>query len=597
MAFYEGDTLKKRIEEGPLPIADALDIAIQISQELAKAHAAGIVHRDIKPANVMITKDGFVKIVDFGVAKLLGVTGPTQTGTTLGTVSYMSPEQVAGEDADQQSDVWWSLGAVLYELLTGRQAFRGDHQWAVMNAVTNRNPESPRSLRDGIPEDVEKLVERALEKPRDKRFWSAAEFLQAARACQAELTRPAAAASIDPLKALRKPRVAIPAVALLIALVAGALWAWSRTADARWAREEAIPEIARLAEAEDYVAAYALAEEAERYIPDDPVLSDLWPTISASVSIRTAQSGADVYVREYSSADGDWTHLGQTSLDDIRLPRGLFQWRIEKAGFQPLVIAAANPSFVLGNIPGTAGDVGGPSVELSLIEEDVVPPGMVQVPGGTWFVDLNGFLTFGLLTLDPFLIDQHEVTNEQFKEFVDGGGYENAAYWEGLEFSRDGQQLSWQEAMSEFVDSTGRPGPATWELGDYPNDQGRYPVTGVSWYEAAAYASFRGRALPTLFHWARAATSWDTVGDQVPLSNFEGAGSAPVGSHAGLGPYGTYDTVGNVREWVSNSAGTHRWILGGAWSDRPTGATAPTCRRSDTACHRSIARPSMESGR
>ena len=106
MGYYEGETLKQRIARGPLPIEDALDIAIQVTQGLQKAHESGIVHRDIKPANLIVTRDRAVKIVDFGIAKLLGVTGPTQTGTTLGTVSYMSPEQVAGKNADDQSDVW-----------------------------------------------------------------------------------------------------------------------------------------------------------------------------------------------------------------------------------------------------------------------------------------------------------------------------------------------------------------------------------------------------------------------------------------------------------------------------------------------------------
>jgi serine/threonine-protein kinase len=105
MAFYDGETLKARISRGPLPVKAALDLAIQIGQGLAKAHANGIVHRDVKPANLMVTSDGFLKIVDFGIAKLMDVTGPTQTGTTLGTVSYMSPEQVEGKPADQKSDV------------------------------------------------------------------------------------------------------------------------------------------------------------------------------------------------------------------------------------------------------------------------------------------------------------------------------------------------------------------------------------------------------------------------------------------------------------------------------------------------------------
>jgi serine/threonine protein kinase len=113
MAYYEGETLKKKIERGPLPFDQTLDLAMQIAQGLARAHEAGITHRDIKPANIMITTRGEVKIVDFGLAKLVGQTRLTKTGTTMGTVAYMSPKQAQGIDADHRSDIW-SLGVVLY---------------------------------------------------------------------------------------------------------------------------------------------------------------------------------------------------------------------------------------------------------------------------------------------------------------------------------------------------------------------------------------------------------------------------------------------------------------------------------------------------
>ena len=116
MAHYEGETLKEKIERGPLPVTEAVDIAAQIASGLAKAHHQHIVHRDIKPGNLLVTPDGLVKIIDFGLAKLGGLTKITETHTTMGTMAYISPEQARGEEVDQRSDVW-SLGVVLYEML------------------------------------------------------------------------------------------------------------------------------------------------------------------------------------------------------------------------------------------------------------------------------------------------------------------------------------------------------------------------------------------------------------------------------------------------------------------------------------------------
>ena len=141
MAHYEGETLKERIDRGPLDLSDAIDIATQVGQGLAKAHAAGIVHRDIKPANLMVTKDGTIKILDFGLAKLTGAEGVTQTATTVGTVAYMSPEQARGQQGDHRTDIW-SLGVVLYEMLAGTPPFRGENLAAVVHAILERDQPS-----------------------------------------------------------------------------------------------------------------------------------------------------------------------------------------------------------------------------------------------------------------------------------------------------------------------------------------------------------------------------------------------------------------------------------------------------------------------
>ena len=168
--------------------------------------------------------------------------------------------------------------------------------------------------------------------------------------------------------------------------------------------------------------------------------------------------------------------------------------------------------------------------------------------------------------LPDYWIDKYEVTNKKFKEFVDRGGYENRDYWKHP-FMEDGRVLSWEEASARFRDETGRLGPATWKLGEFPRGQEEYPVRGVSWYEAAAYAEFAGKSLPTIFHWAWAAwTPWsDAI---VPFSNFRPEGPAPVGAFKGMSPWGSYDMAGNVKEWCWNRAGgDQRYTLGGAWNE------------------------------
>ena len=178
MGYYEGKTLKERIESGPLPISEAIDIVRQVGDGLVAAHAAGIVHRDVKPANIILTTAGSAKILDFGIAKLTGVTGLTDTGITMGTVSYMSPEQVNGEGADQQSDVW-ALGAVFYEMLTGQPPFGGDRPGVVMHAISSAAPIPVPALRPDTPPAVARVVTRALEKSRRQRHATVGELLDA----------------------------------------------------------------------------------------------------------------------------------------------------------------------------------------------------------------------------------------------------------------------------------------------------------------------------------------------------------------------------------------------------------------------------------
>ncbi|UCF79178.1 MAG: protein kinase [Candidatus Eiseniibacteriota bacterium] len=186
MECVEGQSLKERISSGPLTLDEAITIATQVAEGLQKAHEKDIVHRDIKSANIMITSDGQTKIMDFGLAKLAGVTKVTKTGTTMGTIAYMSPQQARGEPVDHRTDIW-SLGVVLHEMLTGRLPFRGDHDAAVFYSITNSDPEPLTNLRSDIPLEFERIVEKALAKDPEKRYERVEELIDELRALRERL--------------------------------------------------------------------------------------------------------------------------------------------------------------------------------------------------------------------------------------------------------------------------------------------------------------------------------------------------------------------------------------------------------------------------
>ncbi len=176
MQYYEGDTLRQRIDQGPIPLPQALDIAAQVSRGLVKAAAQGIIHRDIKPANMILTADGTVKIVDFGLAQYAG-SGVTKTGMHVGTIAYMSPEQTRGDSVDQRTDIW-SLGIMLYEMLSGTLPFQGGSDQAVINTILNSKPESLSRLLPSLPPNVVSIVERATHKDPARRYPDAEAILQ-----------------------------------------------------------------------------------------------------------------------------------------------------------------------------------------------------------------------------------------------------------------------------------------------------------------------------------------------------------------------------------------------------------------------------------
>ncbi len=559
MEYVDGESLDRRLAAGGLPVAEALEIAVQIAGALAAAHGAGIVHRDIKPANLMLARAGRVKVLDFGLAKLqsaaaLDSLAPTfesppltWQGAILGTPLYMSPEQAEGEAADARSDVF-SFGVVLYEMLAGARPFHGDSQAAAIAALLRAPTPSLRAARASVPPELAGIVERCLERDPARRYPSATELERDLLACRARL----GGSTLSVRDLLRRPRIAIPATLLALAVLALGAWVWVRSAQRRWARTVALPEIERLIEEEKLIAAARLGRRAERALPGNPQLERLWQRFSVPAAVRTAPPGAEIFVKDYLAPEEAWEPLGVAPIDGLRVSDQMLRFRVAAPGFETIEVGA------LGTVAP-----GGLEFAFTLAAAGQAPAGMVRVPGGPFRYQFAPSVE-----LDAFWIDRHEVTNRQYQEFVDAGGYRRAELWREP-FVREGGNLSWDEAIALFRDATGRLGPATWELGTYPEGQGDFPVRGVSWYEAAAYAAWAGQALPTLHHWFKAADPGN-LPEVVRLSNFGGQGPAPVGSHAGLGPYGTFDMAGNVQEWVSNATGAsgeRRYILGGAWSD------------------------------
>ena len=545
-----GESDISTIPSSEFRVPNALNIITQIAEGLSEAHKADIVHRDIKPENILIDNEGRVKILDFGLAKLKGVSKLTKESSTLGTVNYMSPEQARGESVDHRSDIW-SFGIVLYELFSGRLPFQGDYEQSLVYSILNDEPEPITKFKHEVSSDLEKTVHKALKKDKTARYQSVTELEEDLIKCINGKSQSDNKEIVNNLlKSLKSPRIFISAMVVIIIISLIVLWSIHQSKRITWARNNALPEITKCIEFGDYIAAFNLAEEAEQYIPDDPLLQNQWSKMSQNINIDTEPSHAEVYYTPYMDIEIDWKYLGLTPIDSIRIPDVMFRWKLEKKGYQTVLVAA----------PASRGEI-----RMKLYQEGTAPKDMVLVMGGKSELRISGLDHLNPIHLADFYIDKFEVTNKQFKVWVDKGGYKRQEFWKN-EFVKGGKILTWQEAMAEFVDATGRTGPATWEVGNYPEGQENYPVSGVSWYEASAYAEFVAKELPTIYHWGYAA-GIDASENIIPLSNFGDGGLIPVGKNHGLGYYGTYDMAGNVREWCFNKTSEKHYILGGAWSD------------------------------
>lgn len=550
MAYYPGETLKQKMAAGAA-LDETLGIVLQVAQGLGAAHARGIVHRDIKPSNIIVTTEGVAKVIDFGLATAVDAT-MSVAASARGTPAYMSPEQCIGGEVDARADVW-ALGVMLYELVAGILPFSAGSATAVLFQVVHQEPRPLDELRADVHPELERIVMKALAKRRDDRYASAEALARDLAAFHAGPSAPAPEPTRP--KASRRPMVIAAGLAVVALTGAGLV----RQTIVRREHQRAAGEVARLTRSGDFTSAFMLAKTAGGAIGEEQ-----WAAMSSVVDLETKPPGADIRWKNYSTPDAEWQLLGRSPLTKVRIPMGVLRVQVSKQGFETLesVLVRWNSDLHDDKVEPEMG-VYRDRIQFDLNEPGAIPSNMLTVPAGPFSIGADGFRT---VSMDAYLIDKYEVTNRQYKEFIDKGGYQNRLYWKER-FIKDGREVAWEEAIRLFRDATGRPGPSTWEGGTYPPGQDAYPVRGVSWYEAAAYADYAGKSLPSLHHWHKAALVW-LAPLVVPFSNFGGAGPARVGQYRGLGRFGTYDMAGNVKEWCWNEArGGTRFILGGAWDD------------------------------
>jgi serine/threonine protein kinase len=556
MEHVKGLPVTQHCEQYELTIEERLSLFLQVCHALQHAHQKGIIHRDIKPSNILISlqeDQAIPRIIDFGVAKavsrsLKGMLDPVH-GQVTGTPGYMSPEQASAEPVDQRTDIW-SFGCVLFEMLAGASPFPFQSKSEAIEMALNAEP-AWETLPTEIRPDLRGILEKCLKENPDERYQSASALYDDLRKCYDALIAPAPK-PFDPgalLQTLRKPHNAICALLAVLLLSAGIVWLVNRTLKARWVRTELLPQIIELVKSEQYSQAFVLAGQAEKYIPNNPLLIKLWPEMSAKASITTTPPGARIFLTDYRTLGEEWDEpIGQSPLEDIRIPFGIYRVKVSKAGFETRELIAR------------VYDRDTWKLETQLYELGSLPLDMVSIPE---------LLHWGKTGLPAYFLDKYEVTNAQFKRFVDEGGYENPAYWRKCKFVDDGREISWEEAVKRFRDKSGQPGPAMWEERTFPAGQENHPVSGVSWFEAVAYAEFVGKAIPTERHWTIAASPWESQ-IIIEFSNFKLEGTKPVGSSKAITSTGVYDMAGNVKEWCWNATDdseSYRYLRGGSWSE------------------------------
>lgn len=600
MEYVQGRELKELIKNSPnkkIRQSDFLNYAIQISEGLNTAHKKGIIHRDIKSTNIMLAEDGRIRIMDFGLAHIQGDPLITKKGSTPGTTAYMSPEQLRGEEADFRSDIW-SLGIVLFEMLTGIPPFQGNFDQAIVYSILHEKPKSIKKLNPDVTDEIEQIVMQCLEKDRKKRIQSAEELLNRLKAIKGET-------SVSGIHKYGLSRVRFSKAGLTLALVIASVFIFLvvtlpiRKILSSDNLQEVDFKLQQLVNNEQYYEASQLAEEHRSVLENDSLFKELSLIIYDTLSVSSEPSGAKVYMIRYRPGHSDLNTkgelIGETPIKNFRVVRGDYLLTIEKTGersstsenqysvpfekveYAPAQrIASSYPIMKEFPVP-----VRGIQINLKLIEKDKLPEDIVFVSGGNHKLVSSSIDFHKPVRLNDFYIDKYEVGNANYKKFISAGGYLNKKYWK-YRFVKDGKEISWEDAMKLFVDRTNLPGPRSWINQNYPNGKEKYPVTDISWYEAAAYAEFLGKSLPTVYQWERAARNgvpnyhsvsmpWGWIYPLTNISdrtNFNSNGPEPVDKYKfGISYYGCYNVAGNVSEWCFNKSNDEFTYADGSYAD------------------------------
>jgi hypothetical protein len=346
-------------------------------------------------------------------------------------------------------------------------------------------------------------------------------------------------------------------ILLLVSFLGAGIFFYVKLGKASNTIEKELPEFLQLIKEGKSGAAYYAGKKILDNDPNNKVVIDGLKTITTTVDLMTVTPNVDVYL-QLSETENKWEYVGKTPINKTSLPNGTVKLKFIDANKNEFIVSAGT-YFI---------STGENMFELPSSMPDTTT--MALVIGGKTNIFLAGLDSRPAAKFSPYLIDKNEVTNEEYKKFVDAGGYNNPDFW-SIPTLLNGKPFNFNLAQKLFVDKTGFLGPATWSNGSFPDGKAKFPVNGISWYEADAYAKFMKKNLPSVHQWAKAATP-SISGLVCPVSNFSKSETKEVPYSTIKSGYGLSDVAGNVREWCANATKddlTERAILGGGYDDDP----------------------------